>query len=115
MNHEEISTITGLSPTRTYMVGTLLRNNLTAIDSVWMYASQEQTDFSFDSLFASFVNDINRNAYVLKEYLEVNRLNSKFNLVVKYRNDTFPSIYLTNEFISICHILNAEVDIDVQI
>jgi hypothetical protein len=116
INHQELTEVMGISPTKAIVVNEIIRNDLKAIDSSWIYQT--------DKIDALFIDDIAQNVYdlinprILKiiDYLKHNSLECKFNFVIRTPcEESFPSLYFTKEFIRMCSFLNASIDTDVYI
>lgn len=113
IDHNEITNYSGLVANRSYIVGEKIHENLRATESLWLYSSSEVNTLSVDTLLDDFISKISGRLESLKLHIIKNKLNVRFNIIVKYRGDIFPSIFLNTKFIAICNELNAAIDIDV--
>lgn len=116
IDHKELTQIIGVYPTKTRKKGEEIRSNLRAVDNSWIYQTSKLDTFYVEDLIENIYELINPIMHRLMNYLEKKSLRCKFNIVISTPFDeSFPSLYFSEDFIKLCSLLNAPIDTDIYI
>ena len=113
LDTQRITKIIGVEPTKTWEKGDQIRKNLFRQESAWIYSSGSIKSLFLEEVLDMLTQIILPNVFLLEEYIAKNKLNVKFDIVLKIANNQPPSHYLPKRFIHLCSKLNADVDTDI--
>ena len=116
INFNEIQHIIKVNPTETMQKEDKIRENLFAKDSSWKYSTNTIESFDISDVSIELMNILKDKYDDLSCYLKEKSLSIKFDFVISYCvGNSFPAIYFEHDFIEMCNLLNAEIDIDVLV
>ncbi len=116
INFDEIQHIVKVSPTETMQKGDKIRENLFAKNSSWEYSTNTIETFDIGDVSIELMNILKDKYDDLSCYLKEKSLSIKFGFVISYcAGNSFPAIYFEHDFIEMCNLLKAEIDIDVLV
>lgn len=116
INFNEMQHLIKVNPTETMQKGDKIRENLFAKNSRWLYSTNTIETFDIRDVSIELMNIIKDKYDELSYYLKEKLLNIKFGFVIRYiAGNSFPAIYFEHDFIEMCNLLKAEIDIDVLV
>ncbi len=115
INHQQITEVVGFGPTLMYNKGEQIRKGLYKKESAWIYSIGYIESLYVDDILEVLIQKIEPNILPLTKYIRENRLNSKFNIVLRIADNQPPSHFLSKKFIHFCSQLNAEIDTDIYL
>jgi hypothetical protein len=115
LDHREITRIIGWKPTSIWNKGDQVQKDLFRKESVWLYATEYIDSLNLESILDNLIQILEPVVLPLGEYIKVNNLNSKFDIVLRIANNQPPSHCLPKRFIHLCSKLNSEIDTDIYI
>ena len=115
MNHNEITNILGVEPKKIANKGDTIRYDLYEKNSYWLYSTKHIDTLDVEEVIEIMLKIINPKIKELSNYLNINKLESKFYIVIHNYTDTFPNYFISRDFIKTCYFLNSEIDTDVYL
>lgn len=115
LNHEEITEIIGFQPTSLWNKGDQIRRDLFRKESAWLYSTGNTRSLYLDNVLEPLIQKLEIKGGALSEYIKENKLNCKFDVILRIANNQPPSHYLSKRFIYLCNQLNADIDTDIYI
>ncbi|WP_421829161.1 DUF4279 domain-containing protein [Larkinella sp.] len=106
------SELTGINPSSTWLKGDTISNriNLFRKETCWTYSYIET--LYLEELLENFFQKFRPNLSKLSDYIKINNLETKVDIVVEIVNDEKPSLSFSNHFLDLVVKINGEIDID---
>ena len=115
MVHQDITNLLEIRPQKVANKGDVIRKNLYEKNSYWLYSTKHSDTLDIKEVIDDILNIINPKIIELSNYIRINKLESKFYVVIHNYTDTFPSHFISKDFIKTCYLLNSEIETDVYL
>ena len=121
----ELTDLLGINPTKSWIKGDLIlphnglfvKDNMVRFrqETVWQFSTGFIKTLDFDDVYYQFEKVFKNKFFVLKKYIQKNKLKTVIEIVVEIVDEAAPSIHFNKKLIKICKELGAEVDIDMYL
>ncbi|MGM9508115.1 DUF4279 domain-containing protein [Larkinella sp. GY13] len=114
LNPLSFSELTGLNPSSTWLKGDTVSNriNLFRKETCWTYSSEYIETLYLEELLENFFQKFRANLPKVADYIKINNLETKVDIVVEIVNDEKPSLSFSKHFLDLVVKINGEIDID---
>lgn len=112
-NPMDFTKYVGFEPTEFWYKGDKIpnRNGILRKESSWDFTTGFVKTLFFDEIIKIFLDAFSTKIEKIKDYIEINKLDVKFFVIVEIEEDT-PALFFNKLFLDTVHRLNAEIDID---
>lgn len=115
IDHNGISKIIGVEPTKSWNIGDEIRKGLYRKENAWIYTNGYTNGVNVEDEINVLLKILEPNINRLSNYIGINNLNSKFDVVLKFEKRNVPSFFISRAFIEMCNKLGAEIETDIFI
>lgn len=115
LNHKEITRVIGSEPTIIWNKGDLIRKDIFRNESAWIFSSGYIKTLYLEDVLNVLIDKLEPNVLLLSAYLKKYSLESKFDIVLRIAGNQAPSHCLSQRFIQLCSLLNADIDTDIYL
>ena len=115
MDHRSISKIIGVEPTRIWNIGDEIRNGLDRKENAWTFTNGYSSGVNLEDELNKLLIILTPNITLLAEYVDVKKLNTKIDIVLKFDKEDTPPFFISRDFIEVCNKLGADLETDIYI
>ncbi len=84
-------------------------------ESCWEFSTPSIETIFFSDVSKIILSKFKNKVYIIKEYIEKNKVNVKLYVILEIWDDQTPSMHFDKEFIDFLHEINAVVNFDIYV
>lgn len=113
-NVDTISDILNINPTKKWIKGDFIKNDLFRKESCWSIVSSEKNSLTFEEPFIEFFNQNHLNSPFLIKLINEESLKAQVDCIVKiYEGNTMPGIHVSRNTLAILSQIKCSIDFDI--
>lgn len=115
INPEVITSTLKIKPTRQWLKGDHIRNDLFRKESCWEISTEYEESYDINDQLDKIIDRISDKESEIHSLLKTYNAECKFEIVIQIENNEKPAMYITRERITFLNDIRASIDFDLYI